>query len=200
MPAELSAVNTLLRRWLVKLPSVSRSSAAWAIAADDNPLEFIVPAFETLWRVVAVAFAEAHGTEAWCAPFLSLATSTDVAPAAFREGTPSVDDFINEVLRLRPPTRRIERIWGGKSVKADVERAQRNPSIWGAHADEFDPLRPKTGELLAFGARPLKCPGATWAPQAAGILVAALLSEGLRLQRGMKLGGRDGWDDWRVTR
>ncbi|KZW03082.1 hypothetical protein EXIGLDRAFT_636708, partial [Exidia glandulosa HHB12029] len=215
-PDELLEVNHHLRRWLRPdgdgTPGLSRDDEHWTLRADENPLEFLVPAFETLWRVVAISYAHALPRADWSQPFLALASTTNIRLASFKTTTQtpsapnlSVESYINEVLRVYPPTRRIARLdpnSGLDIIKASVELAQRDTAIWGRTANTFDPARPiVSGKLLAFGAKPLKCPGASWAPQAAGVIVAALLAtQHVDVQRGAKVGGRDGWDGWLVRR
>jgi cytochrome P450 len=82
---------------------------------------------------------------------------------------------VHETLRLRPTTPKIKRhaetdtIVAGKAVPRgalvvlDVARANRDPALFGPHADEFDPDRTLDPDIprwgLSFGAGPHQCPG-----------------------------------------
>ena len=147
----LQELNAQLRTWV---PHV------------DNPLEIIIPTYETMWRVVAVTIAYAHRDTHLRSTFMAfhdcptLAQFRDNGP----EGSPSAKAVIHEVLRLYPPTRRISRhvprdvlpaplahllrVVGATlpspsptSFVADVEAAQRDPAVWGPDAHVFDPHR-----------------------------------------------------------
>lgn len=132
-----------------------------------NPLEFVIPAWETLWRVVAIAVAKAYHDEH---ARLALEDFHDnPTPEQFREyksveNGPSVESVVVETMRLFPPTKHITRavihrprIPGfvptiiGRVLRsltaptvlyevADIDAIQRS-SIWGLSADSFDPMR-----------------------------------------------------------
>ena len=155
-----------------------------------NPLNVILPAYETLWRVVLRCFVEVNfrsggaGT-AWhryLQAFLS-----DPTRATFEEegAGVSVKSIVAEALRLYPPTRRIYRqvTWEHKLdpevVGADIERMHRDPWLWGTKAWGFRPSRwggSKISEAyMPFGSRPFVCPAAKqFGPWMIGLLVAAL--------------------------
>lgn len=185
LPSLLAAVHARLRVWLPAAYSdqgdtALRGTAGWSIARDADPLELLVPAFEALWRVVAV----------------TVARCTADRRLRVRDG-----GIVCEVLRLHPPTRHIARVVCGRSVKADVESAQRDPAVWdvGTAADTFDPTRPQAkAGLLAFGIAPLRCVAWNWAPEAATRIAAEILEGSVKLEQGRIVGGRDGWDGWRV--
>lgn len=111
-PDLLPTLNTLLRGWL---------------PAYDNPLDFIVPTYETMWRVVAsaVALVHRHGGPALRASFTtflenpdrthyqiwpSASSSSSSADAdADADATASIEAVVLETMRHFPPTRRISR-------------------------------------------------------------------------------------------
>ena len=54
---------------------------------------------------------------------------------------------------------------------------------------------------MGFGVGRLKCVASVWAPQAADVIVAAIcdmLEKGLSIEEGQRIGGREGWEGWRV--
>ncbi|KAG6835548.1 hypothetical protein H0H93_000323, partial [Arthromyces matolae] len=96
---------------------------------------------------------------------------------------------------------------------ADIESVLQASSIWGSEARTFQPLRfhpsriTKEQEIakgLPFGYGRHKCVAAGWAPMAAGIITAAILSHlqgdsEFRLVDGEAIGGREGWQGWSVV-
>ncbi|KAJ6567139.1 hypothetical protein B0H19DRAFT_1139613 [Mycena capillaripes] len=169
-----------------------------------NPLDFVIPTWETLWRVVAVTLACVHTDAAACRAFQDL--HDNPSPDQFYqpklEGTaPSVQNYICESLRLHPPVRHITRHIYKQSLLttflpcfitarlppridthiADIESAQRS-AFWESDSppDAYDAARflrePKASDVLAFGAGPLKCVASTWAPMAAAVIVGAVLN------------------------
>lgn len=234
-PDLLEAINKCLRLWLPKYA---------------DPMEIIIPTYETMWRVVAIAVALAHDNPHSLPVFTRLlqqptheqyqevvddnrcsqrrasgdAIETDSCGRSF-----SADNFMQEVLRLYPPTRRISRVvpistfpilgtlfpklfTRNLTIAADVEALQRD-SIWGNSRGEFDPVRHRLQRcteqqretLLAFGAGKLTCIAKNWAPQAAAIITAAFLDQvgqgkDLVVQAGRTIGGREGWEGWSVQK
>ena len=135
-----------------------------------NPLDFVVPAWETLWRVVATAIAYTHDNPRLRGLFLEMYVSPkeEVFRAEGRDGV-SVKGVVDETMRLHPPSRHIsrmrprlgwswmpgvflnamEKLWPGTQFQrafADVEDVQRS-SVWGDDAHVFDPTRHSTGRL-----------------------------------------------------
>ncbi|KAF5387016.1 hypothetical protein D9615_002045 [Tricholomella constricta] len=134
--------------------------------AYPNPLDYLIPVWETLWRVVAVtvAYADKHcyGDKVF-AELQRLPTITQFR--AFGDSLPSVEWFITEAMRLHPPSKHIARSFVRPSAStstlplffqtlltkaigplvhrecADIETVLRSEDIWGADADKFDPLR-----------------------------------------------------------
>lgn len=163
---------------------------------NETPMNFIIPAYETLWRVVLrcfleVTFRDQTETRAWqhalslylaeptIHQFRSPTQEADVAPVSF---------IVNEALRLYPPTRRVYRTFqlnskskARRTVAADIERCQRDSTIWGLQSSEFQPKRWKDPSADAlktfrpFGGRRFTCPaGRDFGPRMIGVLVAAL--------------------------
>ncbi|KAG5350767.1 hypothetical protein C0989_009357 [Termitomyces sp. Mn162] len=179
--------------------------------AYPNPLDFVIPVWETMWRVIATSVAYAQNfsyifSELHCSPTMDQFRHFD--------GThPSVEWFITEVMRLHPPSKRIARaslihpfpaflplsfdkltakLFGPllRRECADIGSVLRSKCIWGADADVFEPLRFHSNRLtrdqemiksLPFGCGRYKCVAANWAPMAAGIISAAILD---RVQSG----------------
>jgi len=135
----------------------------------SNPLNLILPAYETLWRIVLLGFAEIcfrtrHGdTQSTCITALRAFLADPSGPdnshnsynSSIRKDTDSdgphnitAFDIARELLRLYPSTKRVYRVFDSSSsltapvpVAADVEAIHRSPSIWGASAGVFDPRR-----------------------------------------------------------
>ncbi|KAJ7765739.1 hypothetical protein B0H16DRAFT_1524189 [Mycena metata] len=170
-----------------------------------NPLDFVIPTFETLWRLVAVTLAHVHRDAAACGAFRDFNEnpSCEQFQASRLGGTsPSVENYISETLRFDPPVRHITRHVDKQSLLtanlprflaawfpprtellvADIETAQRTP-FWESDkssADVYDAARflrePTASHLLAFGCGPLKCAAINWAPRAAAVIVGATLN------------------------
>ncbi|KAF8162710.1 hypothetical protein B0H34DRAFT_794497 [Crassisporium funariophilum] len=171
------------------------------------PLDFVIPAWETLWRVVASVVAYAHNDPIILQEFRLF--HADPNEERFRGDTDSLlsaKGVITEAMRLHPPSKHIartrrrswyppfitkvmEKIWPKIShvrEYADVEALLRC-EIWGSDTNEFKPqrhhhssqtCRQQTDALLsAFGHGPLRCIAATWAPMAAAVIAAAILNE-----------------------
>jgi cytochrome P450 len=94
---------------------------------------------------------------------------------------------------------------------ADIEEILREPSIWNDDAHMFKPERHRTAspdmkgaQKLIFGHGPLRCVAALWAPDAAAIISATIMEEceksGWIVVKGDKIGGRTGWEGWRLIR
>jgi len=156
-----------------------------------NPLNLILPAYETLWRIVLRCFVEVRFRSGTAPPAyhrLLQAFLSNPGRDAFErtEGGSSASFIVAEALRLYPPTRRIYRhVTRGFSyepeiVAADIEGLQRDALFWGEDALCFNPLRWVDKETYAaympFEAGPFLCPaGKQFAPWMIGMLVAALV-------------------------
>lgn len=155
--ALLQGTMERLRKWIHMADTEGRP--------EDNPLNILIPAYETLWRVVGHTILEVYRAPSHGGIFdVFFEYPTDYNfDMENRTGQlaerPSPNAMITEVLRLYPPTRRISRAVHRDDVHscmskasctdpshrlvkaADVEAAQHSPSIWGPLSREFDPLR-----------------------------------------------------------
>ena len=204
-----------------------------------NPVDFVIPAWETLWRVVAGAVAHAHEDDGMMEALEGLyerpgRQSFD----STSQGGVAVRNIINETMRVYPPSKHIGRArrrqcamhlpsfvtkiidlvspaFVRRNESADVLAVQRASGVWGDDAHQFDasryhrpstqPMTRKQQEIALrylFGAAPLRCVGASWAPIAAGVITSAIVctvrEEGLMIAKGKGIGGRDGWNGWFV--
>jgi len=132
----------------------------------SNPLNLILPAYETLWRIVVLGFVEIRfrtrtggiqsasitALRAFLAnpsgPDASYNTSTRKDTKSQGPCNITAFDIARELLRLYPSTKRVYRVFDSSpnltapvSVAADVEAIHRSTSIWGASAGVFDPSR-----------------------------------------------------------
>ncbi|KAM3422347.1 hypothetical protein BST61_g2706 [Cercospora zeina] len=117
--------------------------------SKENPLNFILPGYETIWRVVLRCFLElsARGhpnSGGWTKAlkdFLNTPTPAQLSPEKDVDGAQiSALMISNEILRLYPPTRRIYRQFEDEngavySMAADIEGMHRDATVW-----ESDPL------------------------------------------------------------
>ncbi|CAL1703303.1 unnamed protein product [Somion occarium] len=221
-PNLLNDINSRLTRWIPDL---------------EYPLNFIIPVYETMWQVVAVGVALTHCDNDAREALKEYLEEPTVKQFAFWETEaqrPSVQALITEIMRLHPPVRRISRTVAAlphslttivptffaryftRTIAADVSALHRDISLWGADANCFNPFRhhknsitdEQKQSLLQFGLGRLRCVAVSWAPQAAGLLVAAVVAslrmeggeeEGVKIQIGSEIGGRDGWSGWSIV-
>jgi hypothetical protein len=193
-----------------------------------SPLEVIFPAWETLWRLVAVGFIHAHDD----IPIRRLFAAFFANPTIeqYRDLSPSVEHYMKETLRCHPPIRHItrailrppfivsllprclaERLEGLYTPfialeAADVERGPM-ATDWGDYPDIFDPMRHVGQEVppsLAFGCGEAACVARDWAPMGVAVIVASVLeklqAKEYGLVRGEPVRGNVGWDGWRIVR
>lgn len=166
-----------------------------ATGPRENPLNFILPAYETMWRIVLRCFLELQfrsgdDSPAWrrvLAGFLRDPTRVKYESIQADGGGLSARFIVDETLRLYPPTRRIYRHKSETGINpelvaADIEYLHRDPSIWGEDALFFKPSRwRETSEsqreaFLPFGSKPFTCPAKGDAgPRMIAVLVSALL-------------------------
>jgi hypothetical protein len=179
----------------------------------ENPMNLILPAYETLWRVVLCCFLEIQfraplpSREAW-----KNTLQTYVLRWKDRRVECDKDraiDIAKEALRLYPPTRRVHRQFqyapntSPELVAADIEACQRDPSIWGADATTFNPDRWTTVQnandhLLSFGAKPFLCPAYNGFASNMIILLTDALSKGVGEDWNLKAGSKGNVPKWGV--
>lgn len=162
----------------------------------ENPLNVLLPAYETLWRVVIrclveVVFRPSADPE-WLGAFKTFLNdpkeSTFTSKAAGKDKG-SVKNLVDEALRLYPPTRRIYRLYEMEStgkqelVAADIEKCHRRKSIWGHDSEKYRPGRWNSPTVkmreafMPFGGGPWPCPAATTVgPKMIAIMVGAIAS------------------------
>jgi hypothetical protein len=190
----------------------------------ERPLDFVIPAYETMWRVVAVTVARAeHDRRAREAFSAYLNSPVECQYKHFDDGGLSVESFLCEVLRLHPPSRRLARaippqfagfprwICATDDV-ADLEALHQDINIWGQDGRVFDPMRFHPTRLsreqhrafIPFGYGPLRCIAFKEAPHFAAIVAATILEivdepcTRYRLVCGESVGRRDGWEGWLI--
>ncbi|TVY17847.1 Cytochrome P450 [Lachnellula arida] len=156
--------------------------------AADNPLNIILPAYETLWRVVFRCFLEIRFRPsfddrcAWTKLFSKLLSDPTQSNFEARPGSQaSVKDIVLEALRLYPPTRRIYRFQDNTLIAVDIEHIHRDPSMWGPDADTFNPSRIEDMNrqaFMPFGKGCFACPAENiFGPMMIGIIVGALVTQ-----------------------
>lgn len=210
-PTMLEQLNERLRRLV---PDADAFSA---------PLDLVVPAWETMWRVVATTVAYANNSfdvqEAFTI-FNACPTDETFRKDAQGAGV-TIKNFVAEAMRLHPPSKRISRSkesrwwpaflgrWVPRMIiKADVEALLMNRELWGASCYEFVPGRHNPGtilpeqleaQLLTFGHGKLRCIASSWAPMAAAVIAGTILEEYIVVS-GKTIGEREGWKGWALTR
>lgn len=162
----------------------------------ENPLNILLPVYETLWRVVAFCLIEVvfrpSAQAEWLGALEEFFKNPDKKGAfqAPTKGGVSVEFIVKEALRLYPPTKRIYRHFEMRStegtetvetVAADIEACHRLPEIWGAESNKYRPARWITADqgmvdaYMPFGGKPFLCPaGGSFGPRMIGVLVAAI--------------------------
>jgi hypothetical protein len=188
--------------------------------AFPAPLNFIVPTWETLWRVVATTVAYSHDSDEIQRAFqmFNACPKDDTYRASGDGSAVNVKSVVTEALRLNPPSKRIGRAkvahwcprflaaWAPQTiVKADVE-ALLHCGIWGPDAKAFLPGRhndaaagQREAMAFVFGHGPLRCIAASWAPVAAAVIAGVVLEE-YAILPGKNIGEREGWVGWRLNR
>lgn len=165
----------------------------------DNPLNYIIPAYETLWRAVLFCFIETNfRTSSSAKVFEWRETLRQYLDQIIHDGfeqpasqphewSVTVEDIVNEALRLYTPTRRIHRYYKLPSSRqpqilaADIEALHREPNIFGDDPLIFKPARwhhlaeEAHKAFLPFGSKPILCPAQKeFGPKVIAVLVAAL--------------------------
>ncbi|KAA8893889.1 cytochrome P450 [Sphaerosporella brunnea] len=151
----------------------------------ENPLDLLLPAYETLWRTVMRCFLEVQFRAGEQAPAWRELLAEYLGQPSSPRFYASLDGvspafLVKETLRLYPPTKRIYRATTEKNwVAVDVEGLQCSPEVWGKDAEHFRPERwgeADAGTWIPFGTGTFVCPAkGEFAPRLIGILVAAML-------------------------
>ena len=163
---------------------------------ENNPLNLILPAYETLWRVVLRLFLEIAFREEGTQQGVVyrrllreyLASPDDRCSFTRVIARVSMETLTKETLRLYPPTKRINRFDQGVDAAADVEAVHYDCEIWGEDAGQFRPSRwmerddaradTMARAYLAFGTGAFVCPAkGAFAGRILGILVAVLVEK-----------------------
>ncbi|KAF1976689.1 hypothetical protein BU23DRAFT_528435 [Bimuria novae-zelandiae CBS 107.79] len=119
---------------------------------DPNPLNFLLPAYETMWRVVMRCFMEvqlrgAENAPEWClvlTEYREGLKSPDYMPKTFHNPSKAgirPIDIAKEALRLYPPSRRVHRDFDGEIHRADIEARHRSKLLGGDDPLVFRPER-----------------------------------------------------------
>ncbi|PHH62306.1 hypothetical protein CDD82_2021 [Ophiocordyceps australis] len=153
---------------------------------DKDALALIIPAYETLWRVVLLAYVHVAFRHIDDETSSLLARITQKMNKNGHQPLPldtDADRFAREALRLYPPTKRIYRASRFRQAAADVESLHHDEEIWGSDALQFRPSRfsrlskHQTEAYMPFGAGPNICPAASgFGRKIIVVLVMALLN------------------------
>ncbi|KAF2034801.1 hypothetical protein EK21DRAFT_56265 [Setomelanomma holmii] len=147
-------VQTELHNALRRVISLEMSiPGAFLEIPDPNPLNLLLPAYETMWRVVMrglleIRYRNAADTSSWCKIMTDylrklespISTHDNVFHNAAESGVRPVD-IAKEALRLYPPTRRVHRSFHGQTWRADIETCQRSELLGGKDPLVFRPER-----------------------------------------------------------
>ncbi|CAG8749842.1 236_t:CDS:1, partial [Racocetra fulgida] len=166
--------------------------------ADElkTPLNIVLPAYETMWRVLLYAILEIKVREILLSKnnlkrkndkyFKNLNNSIDTFlknPSHSTLRTNQLDLIVKETLRLYPATRHLYRTQNEKKYGIDIEAIQRDTTVWGDDALCFKPERfenpnaSSSPSYIPFSVGKMKCIAANkFAPTVAAILIAAVLS------------------------
>ncbi|KAL9019549.1 MAG: hypothetical protein Q9185_003169 [Variospora sp. 1 TL-2023] len=168
----------------------------WA-NSKDNPLNLLLPVYETLWRVVARCLIEVVFRPSADPEWLLLLETFRADPTSEnfskcqsgQEDRVSVSFLVKEALRLYPPTRRIYRqvhLTSKKDpevVAVDIEACHRLPQVWGDDGHRYRPARWNSADenmrraFMPFGGSPWICPAnSNFGPMMIGVLVATFAS------------------------
>lgn len=120
--------------------------------SQKNPLNLLLPAYETMWRVVKMGFLElywrgegVHGKNVlqWRTLILNHSTQLTDFDDGDEGGQLCAKDVVKEILRLYPPARRVFRRLSGDSEDsiADIGVCHRNFLLTGEDPDAFRPER-----------------------------------------------------------
>ncbi|KAJ0163398.1 Cytochrome P450 [Colletotrichum tanaceti] len=135
--------------------------------SESEALGLIMPAYETLWRVVMLTYIHVAFRHIDAA---TRETVNEVVKSVMQNSgvgarlDPTVDNFAREALRLYPPTKRIYRASPSAEETADVESMHHDERIWGPDALEFRPnrfdrlTRDQEHAYMPFGVGKNACP------------------------------------------
>ncbi|KAK7754106.1 hypothetical protein SLS62_003952 [Diatrype stigma] len=154
----------------------------------ENPLNLIMPAYETMWRVVLLTFVSAAFRVSDKATMRLFRHVVQHVPECFGDSNEEnkARAFAKEGLRLYPPTKRIYRGPPENAMRADIEGCHRDPITWGADALKFRPFRflsklteAQKNAYIPFSTKPHICPAAHGFGERAIILLVAILARHL---------------------
>ncbi|EHA24703.1 hypothetical protein ASPNIDRAFT_40601 [Aspergillus niger ATCC 1015] len=163
------------------------------IQPEENPLNVILPGYETSWRVALRMFLEIRRAEnqVWVDKMVSFALHPTKVQFQDNSDGISAEALLSEALRLYPPTRRIRRTFRFENGRngavdedtfaADIEACHLDKSIWGTDALEYKPSRFATltdeqkEAYMPFGSSPFLCPAKpVFGPRMIGMVVGIL--------------------------
>ncbi|EKD21007.1 uncharacterized protein L3040_004625 [Drepanopeziza brunnea f. sp. 'multigermtubi'] len=117
----------------------------------DNPMNLILPAYDTMWRAVFRGILEiyfrdqsGHNPILWQSILATYLSDQRQRNWKWDDDVFQLSclDIIKEVLRLYPPTRRIYRQYPGQNkISADIEHMQRTFTLAGDDPESFRPHR-----------------------------------------------------------
>ncbi|CAI7566872.1 unnamed protein product [Penicillium glandicola] len=173
----------------------------------NNPLNMILPGFETMWRIAICMFIETGYTTGfqhpeWRTQLAAFARTPSKAVFVQKVGIDnvSVEQLVNEALRLYPPTKRCYGSSVSEVEAADIEGSHTAAHTWGPGAMSFDPRRwdaltiKQRDAFIPFGNKPFVCPAqSVFGPRVIGLIVGVLFVE-LGEDWTLKCIGSDGKD------
>jgi len=118
-----------------------------------NPMNLILPAYETMWRVVMRCFLEIRYREAEDGPAWSCIMEQYLKelenPKALKQKAffkvseigVSPMDLVKEAMRLYPPTRRVHRLFNSEPASANIEQCHRFNVLAAPDPLQFSPAR-----------------------------------------------------------
>ncbi|CAG8508242.1 16196_t:CDS:2 [Dentiscutata erythropus] len=195
----IQEISKIAHKHLNDIQKLPQSTSGFINPTEDEletPLNIILPAYETMWRVLLYAILEIKVREI----LLIKNNSKRMKNIHLKDLNDSINIFlknpsystlkgnslnliVKETLRLYPATRRIHRTCNGRKYTIDVETIHRDPTIWGDDSLHFKPERFEKPNVLSsfsyipFSVGHMRCVAADkFAPTVAAILIAAVLS------------------------
>ncbi|KAF6758610.1 hypothetical protein DFP72DRAFT_176992 [Ephemerocybe angulata] len=148
------------------LPDLSASLRRLVPDADryPNPVDFVIPSWETLWRVVAIAVAHSSHDKEMSEAMSRLYARPDIKTFNSEGSGVSPKNIVDETMRMYPPSKHIGRMKFRpfarilpsflvrfidtftsdvvrQNFSADVNGVQQSVAIWGEDANKFKPSR-----------------------------------------------------------